>query len=326
LFATHIGDIKGAAYAISVVHWMEFFDQEKRAGRLPTKVVVADLTPALQERFRSGRGKAGAGGHTISRDLAALRGALNWAWKNQRLQHVPFIADVPPHQKARARDRVLTFEELARIMEACRGREERQHLLRFIIIELGIAGRPEAILELTDQNIDLENNLINPNMPGRVHLRKRRPVVPIAAHVRPWVEGMTGKIIRYRVPIAPRNQVPGGPTHFERNTRSIKTVWQATCREAGVEGATPKTLRHTMLTWLARRGVPKEQRMALAGHSAQDTTARNYEHRIPGLFAVGDPRGRLLFRRVVEAHRSAPAIRQRYASRATQSSVIVKVT
>lgn len=60
-----------------------------------------------------------------------------------------------------------------------------------------------------------------------------------------------------------------------------KTVWNATCRAAGVEGATPKTLRHTMLTWLARRGVRKEQRMALAGHSAQDTTARNYEHLAP---------------------------------------------
>ncbi len=46
-------------------------------------------------------------------------------------------------------------------------------------------------------------------------------------------------------------------------------------------GATPKTLRHTMLTWLAERGVEKEQRMTLAGHSAQDTTAKNYEHLSP---------------------------------------------
>jgi hypothetical protein len=36
-----------------------------------------------------------------------------------------------------------------------------------------------------------------------------------------------------------------------------------------------------MLTWLAKRGVPKEQRMALAGHEAQDTTAKNYEHLTP---------------------------------------------
>ena len=77
------------------------------------------------------------------------------------------------------------------------------------------------------------------------------------------------------------NRLPGGPTHFEKDTRSIKTAWNAACREADVLGATPKTLRHTMLTWLAKRGVPKEQRMALAGHAAGDTTARNYEHLSP---------------------------------------------
>ena len=31
----------------------------------------------------------------------------------------------------------------------------------------------------------------------------------------------------------------------------------------------------------AERGVPKEQRMTLAGHAAQDTTAKNYEHLSP---------------------------------------------
>ena len=105
--------------------------------------------------------------------------------------------------------------------------------------------------------------------------------MPIADAVLPWVAGMDGKIIVYRVPIAERKQIPGGPTHFTRETSCIKTAWKAICKDAGVTGATPKTLRHTMLTWLAERGVPKEQRMTLAGHSAQDTTAKNYEHLSP---------------------------------------------
>ena len=45
--------------------------------------------------------------------------------------------------------------------------------------------------------------------------------------------------------------------------------------------SSPKTLRHTMLTWLAERGVPTEQRQKLAGHSPQWTTAKNYEHLSP---------------------------------------------
>jgi hypothetical protein len=36
-----------------------------------------------------------------------------------------------------------------------------------------------------------------------------------------------------------------------------------------------------MLTWLAIRGVPKEEPMALVGHAAQDITGRNCERLTP---------------------------------------------
>jgi integrase len=153
-------------------------------------------------------------------------------------------------------------------------------VIRFLVIELGTAGRPQAVLELKHTNIDLERNLIDPNQPGRTYTRKRRAIVPMAKAVRLWVTGITGKLIKYRVPIGSEE---GGEAQefFERETKSIKTAWNAACRDAGVEGATPKTLRHTMLTWLAERGVPYEQRQILAGHSARGTTARHYEHLSP---------------------------------------------
>jgi integrase len=150
------------------------------------------------------------------------------------------------------------------------------------VIELGTAGRPQAVLELTDANINLERRLIDPNQPGRLHLRKRRAIVPIAKAVLPWVVGIKGTIIRYRAPISKaRTLKRTGRTHLERDTGSIRTAWNAACAEARVVGATPKTLRHTMLTWLAERGVPYEQRQMLAGHSPRGTTARNYEHLSP---------------------------------------------
>jgi integrase len=278
----HLPTLQAAdRYLISVNHWTNFFDAERKAGRLPDAITVSHLTPHLQARFRDWRFKAGVGGHTVSRDLAALRGALSSAWKNQSIEHPPFIADVPTHLKAPARDRVLTLEEVAAIMDACANRDDREHILRFIVIELGTAGRPEAVLELASDNIDFKRGLIDPRQPDRVHPRKRRAIVPIANAVLPWVSGIRGKIITYRVPIAARNRTPDGPTHYVRQTRCIKTAWKAICQEAGVIGATPKTLRHTMLTWLAEKGVPKEQRMTLAGHAAQDTTAKNYEHLSP---------------------------------------------
>lgn len=163
----HVSTLAAAdRYVVSVDHWTAFFDAERRAGRLPTAITVRQLTPQVQSRFREGRAHAGAGGHTVSRDLAALRGALNWAWKNQRIEHPPFIADVPPHQKAPSRDRVLALKEVAALVDVCAGREDREHLLRFITVELGIAGRPEAVLELTSDNIDLRRGLKTPITPA----------------------------------------------------------------------------------------------------------------------------------------------------------------
>jgi integrase len=269
-------------YVTSVRHWMTFFDEARSRRWIDAGPVIADLTPQLQAQFRAWRRAAGVGGHTISRDLAALRGALTWAWKHQLIDHPPFIADVPAHQKAPPRDRVLTFKELAAILDACRGKPERDHLVRFIVIELGTAGRPQAVLELTDRNIDLERGLIDPNQRSQLHLRKRRAIVPIANAVLPWVSGIEGKIIKYKTAILkPKTRIATGRSHLERATASIRTAWNATCAEAGVVGATPKTLRHTMLTWLAERGVPYEQRQMLAGHSPRGTTARNYEHLSP---------------------------------------------
>lgn len=268
-------------YHYSVGHLKTFFNDERRAGRLGDKVVVQDLTPELQARFRQWRSASGVGGHTVSRDLAALRGALTWAWKHQRIpKPPPFISDIPLHARGGPRDRVLSMQEVAAIIDACAGRPDREHVIRFIVIELGTAGRPQAVLELEHTNIDLERNLINPNHPGRTHARKRRAIVPMAKAVRPWVVSIEGKLIKYRVPVT-RGEEGAGAEFFERETKSIKTSWKAACEDAGVAGATPKTLRHTMLTWLAERGVPYEQRQILAGHSARGTTARHYEHLSP---------------------------------------------
>ena len=136
---------------------------------------------------------------------------------------------------------VIATHSTAALIEACRDLVDREHLIRFIVIELGIAGRPQAVLELTSDNIDLIRGLINPNQAGRTHARKRRPIVPIADAVRPWVFEIEGKLISYRVPLAKKNRVHGGPTHFMKPTTCIKTTWEAACKDAGIVGTTPKS-------------------------------------------------------------------------------------
>lgn len=266
----------------STVFLLDFFDAEARAGRVAAPVRVSDISPSLVQRFIARRRRDGVGGHTISRDLAALRGPLNWAWKNHRIDHPPFIADIPQSDKAPPRQRVLSMPEIAQLLDASARRPDREHVARFIMIMLATAGRPDAVLELTSDQIS--DGLIDFNVPGEAGSRKRRVVVPIARHLAPWLD-VDGKIIRYRIPVAEKKLLEGGPTHTERDTASIKTAWKKLCNDAGIVGATPKTLRHTMLTYLAKKGVPKEQRQALAGHLPQDTTSRNYEHLTPDYLA-----------------------------------------
>ena len=54
-------------YANSVQHWITFFADERRAGRLRGPPTVADINTALVHRFQSWRMATGVSAHTASR-------------------------------------------------------------------------------------------------------------------------------------------------------------------------------------------------------------------------------------------------------------------
>ena len=93
---------------------------------------------------------------------------------------MPFLS-VPEGQP---RERVLTVGEMARLWDAA----EQSHLRMFLLLLLGTAARPEAVLQLTRFQCDLERRLIDLNPPGRVQNKKRRPVVPMPDFLAPWIE------------------------------------------------------------------------------------------------------------------------------------------
>ena len=61
---------------------------------------------------------------------------------------------------------------------------------------------------------------------------------------------------------------------------SIKTGWRRICKEAGVEDATPHTLKHTAITWAMKSGVPIAEAAAYFGTSIR-TLEDNYLHLHP---------------------------------------------
>lgn len=313
--AEHVAQLAdGRRYADSVLVLQQFFDDRRARGLLNGPLVVSAINRAVVNDFVQWRKAQGVSTPTISRDLAALRGPINWAIREELLSHGPRIAEV----KGSKRHRELEYspEQVAAILDAAFALPERRHVHLYAMIHLSTHGRSEAILELEADQI--RDGLIFFNAPGREQTRKRRSIVPIAPTLAPWLEGLSGKVIRYRVPIAPAKRAEGGPAFLERDTFDISRAFEACliaaqmanprlkiARQANdkdgqpiwlpprkklgetemrpkmVGIGTPNTLRHTIHTWHQRRGVPQAQIDAAAGHSSERGSGANYTHLRP---------------------------------------------
>lgn len=303
-----------ARYAISVKHWLRFFDREHSIGRIIGGATVADINKALIDRFIAFRKGESAGGHTISRDLAALRGGLNWAWREEMIEAAPFVKDVDAKDKAKPRDLTYTMEQVAALLEAAHSRPERRHVFLYTMIALSTCGRGEAILDLTAEQLD--RGLIYFLGADRDQTSKRRSIVPIAPTLAPWLEGKAGKLITYRAAIAEGKWAdPATPEYFERECYDLGNSFEACLLEAGISRpvldadgqpmmlparrklgeteprpklrgkGTPNTLRHTIISEMHARGVDERQIEMAAGHAPIGTNKRNYMHLRPDFLA-----------------------------------------
>lgn len=301
-------------YLDSVTVLERFWADLGGRGLLPEPLTVNAVTPGLVDLFIAFRRGEGASAPTISRDLAALRGPINWALNNNLITAAPKIKDV----KGKKAIKKLEYcpEQVAVILAAAAATVERQHVHLFAMIMLSTHARSEAVLEL-DADEQIGKGLIDFLRPGEEQTRKRRPIVPICPTLAPWLDGIRGKVIRYRVPTSERTRAAGGPDYFERPTEDIgnafagvllaahearpdlgfatqavdedgKLVWlppraklgETTRRPKMKPVGTPNTLRHTIHTWHKRQGVPDAQIDAAAGHSEEGTGA-SYTHLRP---------------------------------------------
>ncbi|HEX6013878.1 MAG TPA: hypothetical protein VFY87_19205, partial [Geminicoccaceae bacterium] len=151
---------------------------------------VSELTPQRQERFRAWLAQ-GRSPDTVSRVLSVLRAALRWSEKHQELTRVPFIFDV---KRAAPRERFLSVEELARLHDGF----DCDYGRMFFWLQLGTAGRKEAILELTRFRCDTRRRLIRLNPEGRGQTAKRRATLPLVPYLASLVEaGRDGYLVHH---------------------------------------------------------------------------------------------------------------------------------
>ncbi|MDT7934975.1 MAG: hypothetical protein RQ833_10280 [Sphingomonadaceae bacterium] len=239
-------------YADAVRHWLRFFEADRRrlGGGAHSVDDLGD--PDLIDRYIAFRSaEAGQGGrsvspHTIDREIAAVRAAVNWGWRKRRLTSAPYIAGVP--HKPRPHRRALLPREVAQLLEAARARPEWHHVHLYAMIALSTLARSQAILEAEhDQVVDGVWYGDRGDVPGatattlrtRVESSKRRGYAPLCPTLAPWLEGRRGKIVRWTVTgtrnaarARTRGIAPGTPV--TRETHSIKRSWAAVMIAAGL--------------------------------------------------------------------------------------------
>ncbi len=148
-----------------------------------------------------------------------------------------------------------------------------EYLPLFIMIGIYTGARHSAILELKWSQINLEKGLIDFN-DNRERTNKGRPIIKIPEKLL--------KVLK----TASKTAVPNGYVIHEnqRPFKSVKKAFRVACDEAGIEGVTPHTLRHTCVSRLIQRGVDSMTAGRYVGHSDSRTTERRYAHHSPDFF------------------------------------------
>lgn len=194
---------------------------------------------------------------TAKRELVTLSAALNWCFRNKRLDR-PVVVNLP--KVAERRERYLSRRQVAALIWAALGFNRdgtrnhfriNRHLARFILIALYTGTRHDAILRLqwiastSGGWFDLEAGVLYRRPQDAIETNKRRTPSPIAPrlmpHLRRWRKLSTQYVIEY----------DGRPIASQ-----LRRAW-ASAREMAGLGAevTPHVLKHTCATLMLQNRV-----------------------------------------------------------------------
>lgn len=229
-------------------------------------LTLADLRPEICRAYERARDRAPG---TVRRELGTLRAAINHAFNEGRITRpvpVRLPAASPP------RDRWFTRHEVAALLNAARtSSRSRLHLPLFILIGLRCGKRKEAILSLRWSQVDFGAGVINWERESGPITKKRRGRNPIPDKLRPH-------LLRARRRAGPLSHVI---SYEGRPVQDVKTAFRTACRRAGLEDASPHTLRHTCATWALQGGQADLWEIAGFLGMTTETLQKTYGHHHP---------------------------------------------
>jgi integrase len=225
---------------------------------------VADILPQTCTRYAEKRGRSAG---TVRRELGVLRAAINLAHRNGRITR-PVAVELP--ERPEPRDRWLTRRETAGLIRAARTPHARLYMPLYILMSIYTGRRKETILSLRWPMVNLEARTINFEVAGRRRTNKKRGIIPIPPRLLPHLRRAKR-----------RGTEMGFVLHIDgERIGDIKKGFAAACERAGIEGASPHTLKHTAATWLMQAGTDPWQAAGFLSTNV-DTLLRIYGHHHP---------------------------------------------
>ncbi len=237
----------------------------ERGIRKPEEVSTELLREALAELHDLGRSP-----RTRMRARSSIRGFYRWASRQRGMEADP-ATELEAPRATRTLPRVLSPEEAARLVDACRARTPLDRRDRALLeVAYGAGLRVSELVGLGGEDMDLREKWLLVRGKGR-----KERMVPLG---RPAVAAIQDYYVRSR-PLLLRNRPDPGTVFLNARGGRLSRMgfWKILRRRAALAGLQavgvhPHLLRHSFATHLLHGGASLRVVQELLGHSSLDTT------------------------------------------------------
>jgi integrase len=214
---------------------------------------------------------------SANRTQSILSRLFNWAVESGLLEANP-LARMPKRAKEKAKDRVLTHDEIRVLWAALNDDGSVPAALRFVMLTGLRPGEAAGatIAELADIDNGARARL---EIPGSRMKAGRANVVPLAPMALRIVRAQLDRAVEGQEHLFPSAFVDKGPVARHSLSHALRRVIERFPDAKAIRRPypTPHDFRRSVGTGLAALGVPREDRLAVLAHAQTDVHAAHYD-------------------------------------------------
>ena len=201
---------------------------------------------------------------TVNRYMASLSLLFSYGVRQLHWLSENPCANLTKLKENPGRDRILTSDEIGRLLAACR-KSRSPYLYPIVLMAITTGARQGEILNLEWRHVDFDNKL--------AYLKETKNGRPRSISLSEPVLAELRKLYEVRQPLKPL--VFSSKTVFGRI--DIKKAWQTALRIAGIEKCRAHDMRHTFATLAAAQGASNLELATAMGHRTLQMLQR-YTH------------------------------------------------